>query len=250
MAHLDWLKVFIILAVFSLTATLSEGFVASSSNYILQSDTINFGGNYSTSSSYKLQDTLMEVGTGMYASSTIILNSGYQAMPLDIYLAITSPSDLTMSPITNGVGVSDGSSSLQVQTDNPAGYELAVRADTSPALISSGDSFTDYVSSFSTPDYSWNTPDSESRFGFSAEGDDLVSSFLDNGVSCGVGSQDHSGACWVGFSTTNQVVARASLPNYPVGASTTIKFRAEVGFNKLQTEGDYQSNITVTVIAL
>jgi len=252
MAHLNWLKILIILIFFGLTFSLAQSYVASSSNYILQSDSVNFGGGYSTSSSYKLQDTLGEVGSGLYSSTTMIMNGGYQAMPLDTYLAITSPSDPIMSPVINGVGggVSNGSSTWQVQTDNSAGYELSVKADTSPAMVSGENSFGDYVPSFSAPDYSWNTSVSESRFGFSPEGGDLVSSFFDNGVSCGSGVLDTVDSCWTGFSTVNQVISRSSLPNYPTGASTTIKFRAEVGSKKAQLKGNYQANITVTAVTL
>mgnify|MGYP001604268538 FL=1 len=38
-------------------------YVASSTNYRLQADSLNFAGNLSTSSSYNLQDTGGELGT-------------------------------------------------------------------------------------------------------------------------------------------------------------------------------------------
>jgi hypothetical protein len=251
MANLNWLKILIIVSFFGFAVSLAQSYVASSSNYVLQSDSINFGGGYSSSSSYKIQDTLGEIGSGS-STITMILNGGYQAMPLDIYLAITSPSNPVMSAVINGVGggASNGSSTWQVQTDNPAGYELSVKADTSPALTADANSFADYVPSFSAPDYTWNTPASESRFGFSPEGDDIISSFLDNGVSCNTGVLDTEDTCWTGFSTTNQVVSRSALPNYPTGASTTLKFKAEVGSSKVQQSGSYSASVTVTAVTL
>lgn len=252
MANLNWLKILIISTFFGLAVSLAQSYVASSSNYILQSDSVNFGGSYSTSTNYKLQDTLGEIGSGLYSSTTMIINGGYQAMSLDIYLAITSPSNPVMSAVINGVGggASNGSSTWQVQTDNPAGYELSVKAGASPAMVAGANFFTDYVPSFSASDYAWNTPVSESRFGFSPEGNDITSSFLDNSVSCGTGVLDTADACWTGFSTTNQVIAQSSSPNYPTGASTTIKFRAEVGSSKAQQSGSYSTNITVTAVTL
>lgn len=252
MANLNWFKIMIIFVFFSTASSLAQSYVASSSNYILQSDSVNFGGAYSSSSSYKLQDTLGEIGSGMYSSTTMIMNGGYQAMPLDIYLAVSSPSNPVMSAVINGVGggVSNGSSTWNIETDNPAGYELSIRADTSPAMTFDVNSLADYTPSFSSPDYSWNTPAEESRFGFSPEGQDILNSFMDNGVSCGVGALDTVDACWTGFSTANQVISRTATPNYPTGASTTLKFRAEVGANKAQQKGSYRANITVTAVTL
>jgi len=252
MAHINWFKILIIFVFFGATASLAQSYVASSSNYILHSDSINFGGGYSTSTNYKLQDTLGEIGSGIYSSTTMIFNGGYQAMTVDTYLALTSPSNPVMSPTINGVGggASNGSSTWNVKTDNPAGYELSVKAGTAPAMISSGNSFADYTPGFSVPDYSWNTPTSESRFGFSPEGDDIVSSFLDNGVSCNTGVLDNTNACWTGFSTTNQLIAQSTVANSPIGASTTVKFRAEVGSTKAQEQGTYSANITVTAVSL
>lgn len=252
MATLNWFKILIVFVFFATAISLAHSYVASSSNYVLQSDSVNFGGGYSTSSSYKIQDTLGEIGSGLFSSSTMIMNGGYQAMPLDIYLAITSPDDPIMSAAINGVGggASNGSSTWHIQTDNPAGYELSVKVDTSPAMTSGANSFADYTPSFSSPDYAWNTPVTESRFGFSPEGDDILDDFLDNGVSCGVGALDTADACWTGFTTSNQVISRSTLPNYPTGASTTIKFRSEVGSSKAQQSGTYRANVTVTAVTL
>jgi len=252
MANLNWLKISFV-AVYLLSAGgLVHSYVASSTNYVLQSDSVNFGGGYSTSTSYGLQDTLGEIGTAILSSSTSILSSGYQAMPLDTYLAISSPADVTMAPALVGTtgGTSNGEAGFQVQTDNPAGYELSIKANTSPALAAGANSFADYTPSFSDPDYTWNTPVTESRFGFSPEGSDLITTFKDNGVSCNTGSLDTTDKCWKGLSTTDQVMARATTANYPTGATTTVKFRAEVGTSKTQEQGSYSATVTVTAVTL
>jgi len=241
-----------VLAIAVSVVGLALGYSASSSNYILQSDSVNFGGGYSTSTSYHMQDTLGEIGTGILSSSTAILAGGYQAMPLDIYIAVTSPNFATMTPVVNGIGggVSNGSSTWVVQTDNPAGYEMSVHATASPALAYGSKYFSDYQPSYAEPDYNWTTGEHESRFGFSPEGNDLVSTFRDDGVSCGSGVLDTSEKCWTGFSLSNQLVARSSTANYPVGASTTIKFRAQVGAKKAQYEGSYSATVIMTAVTL
>jgi len=237
---------------FGAMAFFVSAYTASSTNYILQSDSVNFGGGYSTSTKYGLQDTLGEIGTGILSSSTEILSGGYQAMFSDVYISVTSPATAPMSPAISGIsgGISNGSSTWLVKTDNPAGYEMSVHAATSPALSSGSDSFADYVPSYSEPDYTWTTGASESRFGFSPEGADIVSSFLDDGVSCGSGLLDTADKCWTGFSTSDTLVSRLESPTDSEGASTTVKFRAEAGAKKVQKEGSYSANVTMTAVTL
>lgn len=233
-------------------AVLVQGYTASSTNYILQSDSVNFGGGFSTSTSYSLQDTLGEIGTGILASSTAILSGGYQAMFSDVYISMTAPASVAMSPAISGIagGVSNGSSTWEVHTDNPVGYEMSIHATGSPALSSGSNSFADYVPSYPEPDYNWTTGTSESRFGFTPEGSDIVSGFLDDGVSCGTGVLNTTDKCWTGFSLTDKLVSRSNSANSPVGASTTIKFRAEAGATKAQPEGNYSATVVVTAVTL
>ncbi|MCX6713102.1 MAG: hypothetical protein NTY66_02765 [Candidatus Vogelbacteria bacterium] len=235
-----------------ITAGWAFGYTASSTHYILQSDSLNFGGGYSTSSDYSLQDTLGEIASGILTSSSSIMSGGYQAMPLNTYIAVASPADVALTPTISGVGggISNGSSTWVVQTDNPAGYELSARASTSPAMKQGGSSFADYLPSYAEPDYAWNTPATESRFGYTPEGDDIPATFKDNGISCGTGSLDTSASCWQGFSLTDRVVARGSSPNYPSWATTTVRFRAEIGSQKPQQSGTYTATIIVTAVTL
>lgn len=254
MANLKIVKIILVCVFFGLLTSTVLAYVASSSNYVLQSDSVNFGGGYSTSTSYRSQSTFGEVGSGLYSSTTMIMNGGYQAMEQDYYLAMSFPTGLPMSAVNgSGGGVSNGSSTWHVLTDNVNGYELSVRAETSPALTSGSNFFADYQPSFGNPDYSWNNPDNESRFGFSPEGEDVTTEFLnDSGgvVGCGSGGLDTADACWSGFSTENKVIARSVSNNYPDGASTTLKFRAQVGAKKVQLKGTYQANIIVSALAL
>lgn len=234
------------------SAGLARAFVASSSNYILQSDSINFGGGFSTSAGYRLQDTAGEAGTGTSTDPAAIMSSGYQAMALDTYIAISSPGSVSMTPAINGLagGVSNGSSTWTVQTDNPGGYELSARAAGTPALASGANSFSDYVPSYTEADYSWNTPATQSRFGYTAEGADIAPAFRDNGISCGSGLLDTPDKCWIGLSILPRVVARATTSVFPAVSTTTLLFRAEVGAQKTQAEASYSATVIMTAVTL
>jgi hypothetical protein len=241
--------IIILTAVGALTA---EAFVSSSTNYILQSDSVNFGGGFSSSSNLKLEDTLGEIATGFSASPTLVMSAGYQAMQADTFISVSAPVQVTMTPEINGVGggTSDGSAVAVVQTNNVTGYELSARAAGSPALSTGAANMSDYLPSYGDPDFDWNTPEREARFGFSPEGDDISSAFRDDGVSCGTGAQDSADHCWIGFSQSGRVIASGGAATYPAGATTTIKLRAEVGAKKPQPGGTYRATIVLTASVL
>lgn len=223
--------------------------VMESTNYKIQSDSINFGGQRSTSSSYTLEDTLGEIATGVSSSTTYSLRAGYQ-QTLEVGIAISSPSDVTMSDVNAG-STSDASASWTVTTDNPGGYSLLVNASTDPAMISGANSITDYSPAGAVPDFSFTVASNAAAFGFTPEGDDVASNFLDNGATCGVGSTDTSDSCWDGFSTAYTTVATASSPNHnSSGTETTLKFRAEIGASSSQASGTYTATVTVTAVTL
>lgn len=245
-------KLALIIGGLALTVGLAGGYTASSTNYRLQDDSLNFGGGYSTSTTYRLQDTLGEIATGILTGSSTIMSGGYQAMDTNVFIAVTAPGAVTMTPAINGIGggISNGSSAWGVQTDNPAGYELSVRSSTSPALAAGANSFADYGPSYAVPDYTWTNSANESQFGFSPEGDNLVARFKDNGLACNSGSLDSADTCWEAFSTTAEVVTRSEIAVFPGWATTTLKLRAEVGRTKAQAKGDYSATIIVTAITL
>jgi hypothetical protein len=63
--------------------------VRSSSNYQLQSDSINIGGGFSSSTSYIQESTVGEVATGISDSSSYSLRAGYQQMQ-EVYISMTT----------------------------------------------------------------------------------------------------------------------------------------------------------------
>ena len=79
-----------------LLLSLSEAQVRTSSNYQLQSDSINVGGGLSDSASYSLQSTAGEVATGESNSASFSLRAGYQQMQ-EVYISLSSIADVVMS---------------------------------------------------------------------------------------------------------------------------------------------------------
>lgn len=221
-----------------------------SSNYKIQSDSVNVGGSNSTSAHYSLEDTTGEVSSGESNSGSYYMNAGFQQMQ-EVYLAVSAPSDLSLGSMSGITGAgSEGTVAWQVTTDNIAGYQMTIEASSSPALVSTNDSFADYQSTNSDPDYDFITASNSSVFGFSPEGIDVVNRFKDNGAQCNTGSLETAGKCWSGFSTTPQLIAGRSSSNQPGGTVTTVRMKAQNGSNHLQTAGNYSANITVTVTSL
>ncbi len=227
-------------------------FVSSSSNYRIQSDSVNIGGVFSTSANYRIEDTLGEISSGVSTSTSYGLKAGYQRMQ-EVYIAVSPSSDVVLSPSISGIsgGISNGSAVWTVTTDSSAGYSLTIKASASPALQSALDSFADYTPSGAAPDYNWSVVSTDSELGFTPEGNDIVQQYKDNGVDvCNAGSNDTSDKCWYNFSVSAETIANSSSSNHPSGATTTVKFRAESGSSRVQINGSYTATITVTAIAL
>ncbi len=222
-----------------------------SGTYKIQSDSLNFGGNRSTSTSYAIEDTAGEVATGESQSSLFKIKAGYQQMQ-EVILSMTAAADVTMSPAIGGVtgGTANGATSFTVITDNPAGYIVTIKASTSPALQSPLDSFADYGAPASSPDFALVVSPTASAFAFTPEGTDIAASFKDDGLDCNVGSGDTSMACWAGLSTSAQTIVRRASANHTSGTLTTINFIARSGSSHVQTAGTYVATTTLTLLPL
>ena len=237
--------------LFSTAAAHSVVAQMSGTLYKIQSDTINIGGGEGDSTLYKLFGTVGEVASGESSSSQYTMNAGFLNMQF-VYLAISSGSDVTMSPAIAGVsgGIGAGSTSWTVTTDNPAGYSLSIRADSNPALQSLTSDFDDYAPSGSDPDYTWTVATTASEYGFTPEGSHIVQRFKDNGSACNTGSGDTADRCWAGLTTSDQTIAQSGSANHPSGTTTTVKMQAEVGADFIQPNGTYEANVTVTAVSL
>lgn len=242
--------VLITILLFSVIS-ISGAEVRSSSNYQLQSDSINFGGGLSTSSNYELESTGGEIATGLSTSTSYSLRAGYQQMQ-EVYISITTPNSVTMAPALGGItgGVANGSTSVSVVTDSPSGYQLTIKASDNPAMQNATGTINDYVPVASPdPDLSFTTASDDVHFGFSPEGADITQRWLDNSSVCNAGTNNTALACWDGLATSNKVLAQGSA-NHPSGATTTLHFKVGIGGDTVVIAGVYTATSTLTALPL
>jgi hypothetical protein len=221
-----------------------------STNYRIQSDSLNIGGGLSSSTSYTLESTEGEIATGESSSATYNLKAGYQQMQ-EVFISITGASAVTMSPSIPGVsgGTANGSTTVTVTTDSPSGYQLTIKASTSPAMQKGADSIADYVPA-GDPDFAFTFGAADAYFGFTPEGVDIVQLYKDGTGTCNNGTGDTESACWDGLSTTDAPIASSGNSNQPSGATTTVRFRVGIGGSVLQPPGDYTATTTLTALPL
>ncbi len=242
--------VFCTLVVF-VSMLIVDAQVMQSSSYRIQSDSLNFGGGLSTSTSYRLESTAGEVATGDLSGTNFNLRAGYQQM-VNNFISMTTPSSVIMTPSIPGVsgGTANGSTTVTVTTDSPAGYSLTIAGSQSPAMTKGADSIADYVP-VGAPDYTFVTGVSDSHFGYSPSGVDVVARFKDNGTdTCNTGSNETTLACWDGLDTAVETILQRASANTPNGSTTTINFRVGIGGSVVQTEGTYIATTTLTALSL
>lgn len=231
---------------------VSTAQVMQSSNYQIQSDSLNVGGNDTGSSTnYNLLSTIGETGTGVSDSESYTLGAGYRQMQ-EIYIALTGATNVSMSPAIPGVsgGDANGSTTVTVTTDSSSGYALTLVSENAPAMQKGAETIADY-NPVGNPTLNFAANNGEAFFGFTPEGAHIVSLFKDNGSLCGTGgSLDTIDSCWDGVSTSPQTIASYTNSNHPDGTTTTIKFRASVGAQVNLEPGYYIATTTVTALPL
>jgi len=225
--------------------------VMTSSNYQIQSDSLNIGGGISSSTNYSIESTVGEVGTGDTDSASYSLRAGYQQMQ-EVYIAMAMSSySVALSPSISGLtgGTANGSTTVTVKTDSLSGYQLTIKAGGSPAMQKGTDTIADYTPS-GNPDYAFTTGAADSHFGYTPEGADTVQRFLNSGATCNAGSSNDASSCWDGLSTTAVAIASATGSNHPTGVDTSIRFRVGVGGSVAQAPGVYTATTTLTALPL
>lgn len=235
--------------IFSLLGvTLAQ--VRSSTNYQIQSDSINVGGGYSSSTNYQQESTFGEVATGRSTSSSYSLRAGYQQMQ-EVFISLAGAEDLVMDTALGGLtgGTSNASGTYTVVTDSPSGYQLTIEAESSPAMQKGVDSIADYDDG-GVADTAFTVGSTEALFGYTVDGVDTAQYFLDNAGTCGSCSTDSSFACWSGLDTSPHTVAESSAANQPAGATTTLHFRVGIGANAGVIAGEYVATTTITALPL
>lgn len=227
--------------------------VMSSSNYSIERDSVNFGGAQGSSASYGVEDTLGEVGTGDSSSTNYRLRAGYQQMDAETFITMSAAADVTMSPTLGGLtgGSSNGSTATTIETNNSAGYELYIKASTSPAM--QGNTQGDFIDNFTigAPQFFFVAASTQALFGFTPEGLDVAPDYLDDGGgTCSTGSSETADRCWSGVPTTNELIATRASSNSPGGTVTTLKFRIALGSSTFTVEDTYTATATLTALTI
>jgi hypothetical protein len=236
-----------VLLVALLSLQLGFAQVSSSTNYRLETDSINFGGGLSSSTSYVQESTFGELGTGTSSSATYQLRAGYQQMQ-EVYLSISQPDDVDLSPDIGGLtgGTSNGSTTFTVITDSPAGYSVTIEAPTSPAMQSSSSTIADHTTvtsrNFSTA--------GGARFGYSVLSPDAATTFFNNGSVCGSVGSNVIQECWRGLTTTPFTILEGDGSNHPAGTDTTLYFRVGIPAGAGVATGLYTATTTLTALPL
>ncbi len=245
------LSIIVIFSLFIAVSTPVLAEVRSSTNFMIESDSINAGGkDLATSSNYSVKDTIGEQATGISTSTNYKISAGYRQLQPD-YIAVSAPGSVTITPALPGLsgGTSNVSVSTTVTTDSGSGYSLKIKADSSPALSSTSSAFNDYTPvTPSVPDYNFSISSTTSEFGYTLEGPHLKQKFLDDGSSCNTGSQDTTDKCWLNFTTSSEEVIKSFNSNHPNGTDHSLKLQAESGSDNLQTSGVYKADIVITVV--
>lgn len=225
--------------------------VRSSTNYQLESDSINLGGGLSDSANFSLESTAGEIATGRSTSTNFSLQAGYQQLDA-VFMSLAGGADVIMSPDLPGLtgGTSNGSTTFTVTTDSPTGYEVTLQAETDPAMQKPGGVSIANYNAGDSADFAFTIPAASAVFGFSPEGVDVADMFLDDTVTCGVGATDTAGACWAGASTTAVTIVSASSPNQPLGATTTLQFQVGIANGGGVESGVYTATTTITALPL
>lgn len=245
------LQTFVLTAILLVSLSLSNAQVRSSSNYQLQSDSINFGGGLSTSSSYSLESTAGELATGVATSSYYGLRAGYQQMQ-EVFISMTAVDDVVMAPSLGGItgGVSDGETSVSVITDSPSGYQLTIKAENAPAMQKGTDTIADYIPlALPDPDMSFSVLLNDVHLGFSPQGSDVTLRWRNDTFDCNAGSNSTPETCWDGLSLSNKLIAQGAT-NHPTGATTTLYFKVGIGGGVIVPAGEYVATTTLTALPL
>ena len=169
----------------------------------------------------------------------------------EVFISLAGAQNLLMDTALGGLtgGTANASGTYTVITDSPAGYQLTIEAENSPAMQKGADTIPDYNDG-GTADTAFTVGSTEALFGYTVNGVDTHQYFLDSAGACGSGSADSAFTCWTGLSTTTQVVAVSSAANQPTGATTTVHFRVGIGANAGVIAGEYVATTTITALPL
>jgi hypothetical protein len=217
-------------------------------NYQMPSDVQAVGGgDKAKSTNYVLDDTIGEPNIGFGRSEEYDLNAGYR-QTLETFLSLSCSDSVSLGTIALS-GQRSGSGSCVVITDAEAGYSLSWSV-----LTGSGGASTGYLISADeeliapfTPAIA-NTPETWTIAGTASEwGGRLSSDSTDDALEWGVDSTSEK---WLNVATSSRTIVTRSTLTSVAGSTEILEFRADVGPQKIQRTGVYQTVVTLTAAAL
>ncbi|MEN9405590.1 MAG: hypothetical protein RLY47_549 [Candidatus Parcubacteria bacterium] len=187
---------------------------------------------------------LVEAGiaTAATASDTVVVT-----LNVDAGISITSPADV---PMSQNLGVSAdtavGTAVWNVKTNNAAGYTIAVKATTSPALVSGANSVADYTPGVAATPETWSVSSGSAEFGFSAFGSHISTGTWGTDSDCLAGANVPSaGLKYRDFDTSDITIGSSNATTTTTGVDTTVCFAAEQDTVYIPS-GVYQATIVAT----
>ncbi len=204
----------------------------SSDNYKINADSMNAGGETSSSASYKMNDTIGEIATGVGASATYKVKAGFQYM-VNTYLTLTVDNNtkdlgslLPGSPIT-------GETTVDVTTDAWNGYVLDVSKDHKMLHSDTVTTIDDHNGTIAVP-LLWSAPNNQG-FGFT-----IISG-------TGVDPKWGSNPDWKYAAFPDVAVTAHEKPDYKSATDeTVVGYKVDVPSD--QKSGAYSATITYTAV--
>ncbi|HEY1037187.1 MAG TPA: hypothetical protein VGE62_01235 [Candidatus Paceibacterota bacterium] len=185
------------------------------------------------------------VSEAQTASDTVVIT-----LNVTTGISITAPADSSMS---TALGVAQdtavGTTTWNVKTNNAAGYTLALRASTSPAMqaTTTGNTIPDYGTATTT---TWNVTSGNSAFGYSVFGTGVSTGAWGTGSTCASGGAHIPSTTlkYKGFTTSDFTVMTRTSTTTTTGIDTTVCYAVEQDTFYIPS-GTYQATITATATA-
>jgi len=216
-----------------------------STTYEIDSDVIGSFGNTGTSTTYQLQDSGGEVGTGYLSSSSFDLGAGF--LQSDLYsISMNCEDSVAMGTIvgTGQSALTNNDAECIIITDNPTGYQLTWAA--SSATMQSG---TDEIGAY-TPGTS-DVPEGWAVDSYSSEWGSHVGATSTTVDTDEWGTADtYSGGNWLNVGLSPRIIVERATQTSDTGDNEFIWFGAEIGADKFQPSGTYSVNVTLTATSL
>ena len=181
---------------------------------------------------------------------------------------LVEATDVTMSPAIAGVtgGVSSGTTTTRVLTNDSAGYYLTLKfasTTANPGVAMNGNTQGGYISNYTPaspgiPDFGFGIAANTAEFAYTVGASttaDLDTTFRNNGAVCNNNSGgDTAFNCWLNPTTSpsySEVIVNRGSETPGSGATTSIAFRLQVAANPAPAvpEDTYTATATLTAVS-